>query len=196
MHCWHNAEPLPWANRLESVECACTIVCVTKRAFTDARVNLTKSRSSVHFKFLECFLSTRFSICNCNGDKECNLLSCVTLVERPAKSVGMIISLFIIMAHKLYECVELSMFWKAAQETECRTNATFHGRTGNEFFFLFCFRWHFGMHSDKPHQKLNITTFHVGGLNATTMKLIAVIVNALLPFLVFVPCAGKMRCLP
>ena len=52
------------------------------------------------------------------------------------------------------------------------------------------------MHSDKPNQKLNITTFHVGGLNATIMKLIAVIVNALLPFLVFVPCAGKMRCLP
>lgn len=61
----------------------------------------------------------------------------VTIVERPAKSVRMIISLFIIMAHKLYECVELSMFWKAAQETECRTNATFHGRTGNEFFFSF-----------------------------------------------------------
>lgn len=52
------------------------------------------------------------------------------------------------------------------------------------------------MHSDKPNQKLNITSFHVGGPNATIMKLIAVIVNALLPFLVFVPCAGKMRCLP
>ena len=52
------------------------------------------------------------------------------------------------------------------------------------------------MHSDKPNQKLNITTFHFGGLNATIMKLIAVIVNALLPFLVFVLYAGKMRCLP
>ena len=52
------------------------------------------------------------------------------------------------------------------------------------------------MHSDKASEKLNIKKFHVGGGSATMMKLIVVIVNALIPSLVFVPCALWMRCLP
>ena len=52
------------------------------------------------------------------------------------------------------------------------------------------------MHSDKASEKLNIKNFHVGGGSATMMKLIVVIVNALIPSLVFVPCARRMRCLP
>ena len=49
---------------------------------------------------------------------------------------------------------------------------------------------------DKASEKLNIKNFHVGGGSATMMKLIVVIVNALIPSLVFVPCARRMRCLP
>ena len=50
------------------------------------------------------------------------------------------------------------------------------------------------MHSDKASEKLNIKNFHVGRGSATMMKLIVVIVNALIPSLVFVPCARRMRC--
>ena len=47
------------------------------------------------------------------------------------------------------------------------------------------------MHSNKASEKLNIKV-----VSAYMTKLIAVIVNALIPSIVFVPCACRMRCLP
>ena len=52
------------------------------------------------------------------------------------------------------------------------------------------------MHSDKASEKLNMKKFHRGGVSANMMKLTVAIVIALIPSLVFVTCAGRMRCLP
>ena len=59
------------------------------------------------------------------------------------------------------------------------------------------------MQSDEANQKLNISIFHAGRPSASrklswlTMKnWILLFVNALIPSLLFVPCAGMMRYMP
>ena len=66
---------------------------------------------------------------------------------------------------------------------------------GNDIFFNSLF-WLTFRHAQRLRLKAKYNKFRLNGVGTTIMKLIVVIVNAPIPSLEFVPCAGSMRFLP